>query len=509
MSAITGSSTRGGINPLGALAVVLLALAVAVGIVAVEEKAVIGLIGLVLVFFFVRNPVIGLYLTTALLLLSGTLGGLGIVPYGAPSTAAKACGAATIAAWVLNVLTTEKRFRFGREVFLPLAFAGWALVGISFSLTWRTQLPEWNRLIAVVLFFILAIHLLDTKEKLHRFVVLVLGCAFVMSLFAVAQYFIPRFQQTGVAGIESIASGADLAFIDPEGTVSGAAVRVTGGTGHSNWLAFMLLLVLPLNVYWYATMKQWRGKWFVLAVVGVELAALVMTFTRVSLVIGLLIAIILVARSLVRLNPYRMSALAAALVVAWFFVPIAYKERVLDVSTYKGSESTAARVELQSYAWEYMQDFPVVGVGLGGFGLRFYEENSPIAAMLRWMHDELGFNPLYYGPHNMYLQLGSEAGTVGLVLMLLFFLMALLHAQRAERTFRALGERELATLAGAATVSVLSFLFCAVFLHALQQKVWWMVFAIAVATYFCATRMSAERNNGANGNNGAPATPPS
>lgn len=507
MTAISGGASRSGFNPITALIVVVLAIALAIAILAAEETAVVGVIGLVLVFFFLRKPVIGLYLTTALLLLSGVLGGLGIVPYGAPSTAAKACGAATIAAWVLNVLTTEKRFRFGREVILPLAFAGWALVGIAYSLTWRTQLPEWNRLITVVVYFILAIHLLDTKENLHRFVVIVLSCAFVMSLYAIAQYFIPRFQQGGIAGIQSISGGADLAFVDPEGTVSGAAVRVTGGTGHSNWLAFMLLLVLPLNVYWFSTMKQRRGKLLVLAAVAAELVALVMTFTRVSLVIGVVLAVILVARSLLRMTPYRLSALAAALVVAWFLIPTAYKERVLDVRSYSKSESTAARLDLQSHAWEYMQDFPVVGVGLGGFGLHFYDENTPVAAMLRWMHDEFGFNPIYYGPHNLYLQLGSETGTVGLVLMLLFFLVAFFHAQRAERIFRALGDRQLATLAGTATVSVLSFLFCGVFLHALQQRIWWMVFAVAIAVYFCAIRMSEEQKNGVNGVNGAAATP--
>lgn len=509
MAAITGTSSRSGLNAINLAIVIALGLAVAVAILAVEEKAVVGVVGLVLVFFFVKNPVNGLYLTTALLLLSGTLGGLGIVPYGMPSTAAKACGAATMAAWVLNMLTTEKRLRFGREVFIPLAFAAWALVGISFSLTWRVQLAEWNRLMAVVLYFILAIHLLDTPQRLHRFVVVVLGCAFAMSIYAIAQYFIPRFQLAGVAGIESIAGGADMAFIDPEGTVTGAAVRVTGGTGHSNWLAFMLLLILPLNVYWFTAMKSRRGKLLVLTAVAVELAALVLTFTRVSLIVGLLIALILVARSLVRLNPYRLSALAAALVIAWFFVPTPYKERVLDFSSYSESESTAARFDLQTYAWEYMQEFPVVGVGLGGFGLHFYEENSPYAAMLRWMNDELGFNPLYYGPHNMYLQLGSESGTVGLVLMLLFFLVALLHAHRAERLFRLAGEREMATLAGAVTVSVLAFLLCAVFLHALQQKIWWMVFATAIGAYFCASRLSpvSNGNGSANGGPGAPVIP--
>lgn len=495
MTAVTRGAAGSAPNPLGLLLVLLLALALILGILAVGSKAVLALVGLVLFFLFLRNPVYGLYLTTVVLLLSGVTAGLGLVPYGAPSAAAKAVGGATIAAWILNSLTTGKRFRFNREVLLTLAFVGWALVGIGFSLTWRVQLPEWTRLVTVAGYFILAIHLLDSKERLHQYVVLVLLCAFIMSVYAISQYFIPRLQVSGVAGIQSIAGGADLAFIDPEGTATGAAVRVTGGTGHSNWLAFTLLLILPLNVYWYGTMKRPRGRVFVLLVTLVELAALVLTFTRLSLVVGAIVAFVLIVRRAVRLNPYRVAALAAALVIAWFLVPSGYKERVIDFTKYSTSESTSARIELQSYAWEYMQQFPVVGVGLGGFGLRFYEENAPIAAMLRWMHDTLGFNPLYYGPHNMYLQLGSETGTVGLLFMFAFFIVGLMDALRAQRLFRAMGEDQLASLSSVAMVSILSFLFCALFLHGLQQKIWWMVFAVAVACYLCASRMAHERSD--------------
>ncbi len=492
MTAVTSGRPGSFANPLGILIVLLLALALVVGIFAVETKAILGLIGFLLFLLFLRRPILGLYLTTAVLLLSGVLAGLGIVPYGAPSTAAKAIGGATIVAWILNSLTTGKRFQFNREVMLTLAFVAWALVGIGFSLTWREQLPEWTRLLTVAGYFILAIHLLDRKDRIHGYVVLVLLCAFVMSLYAIGQYFIPSLQVAGVVGIQSIAGGADLAFIDPEGTAAGAAVRVTGGTGHSNWLAFTLLLVLPLNIYWYSTMNRPRGKAFVMLVVLVELAALVLTFTRLSLVVGVIVAFVLIVRRAVRLNPYRVAALAAALVIAWFLVPSAYKERVIDFTKYAKSESTEARIELQSYAWGYMQEFPVVGIGLGGFGLRFYEENTSIAAMLRWMHDTLGFNPLYYGPHNMYLQLGSETGTVGLLFMFAFFVVGLLDAQRAQRLFHAMGEDRMATLSSVAIVSILSFLFCALFLHGLQQKVWWMVFAVAVSCYLCAVRMANE-----------------
>ena len=109
------------------------------------------------------------------------------------------------------------------------------------------------------------------------------------------QYLLPALQFGGVAGIEGIGSGADLAFIDPEGTASGAAIRVTGGTGHSNWLAFTLLLVMPLNIYWFSTRRTRTGKFLVVAITLVEFAALVLTITRLGMVVGLLVVLVLLA----------------------------------------------------------------------------------------------------------------------------------------------------------------------------------------------------------------------
>ncbi|MCC6490538.1 MAG: O-antigen ligase family protein [Candidatus Hydrogenedentes bacterium] len=493
MTAATHHDERTGtLNPLLWFLVFVLGIAVAVAVLALGTNALLGVVGVILFVFFLRKPILGLYVTTAALLLAGVLAGAGVLPYGVPSAAAKAAGGATIAAWILNTLTTGKRFHFSREVLVTFAFVAWALLGISYSMTWRMQMSEWTRLLTVAVYFVLAIHLLNSREKLHTFVVLLLACGAIMSAYAIAQYFVPALQAAGETGIQSISEGADVAFIDPEGTATGAAVRVTGGTGHSNWLAFSLLLLLPLNIYWYSTMKRTRGKVLVLLTVLVELSALVLTFTRLSLAVGLVIAFVLLARRMVHLNAYRVSALAVALIVAWFVLPTAYKERVIDITKYSTSESSASRLELQSYAWQYMQEFPIVGTGLGGFGLRFYEENSPAAAMLRWMHDELGFNPLYYGPHNMYLQLGSETGTVGLLLLVLLSVFVLLDAQRARNILRAIGDTQLASLAESVTVSILAFLFCSVFLHGLQQKIWWMVFAVAASCLICALRLQQE-----------------
>ncbi|NUM55912.1 MAG: O-antigen ligase family protein [Candidatus Hydrogenedentes bacterium] len=476
--------------------VIVLGLALAIAVVAAGTWAIAAIIGLYFFLVFLREPVRGLYLTTILLLLSGIALPVGGSPIMLPGAAAKLCGMAALAAWLFNTFSTGKRLRLGWEVWAVLAFAAWSLVGISYSLIWRVQLPEWTRMLNFVAFFIFAIHVLDTRDKLHNFVIVIVSCAGAMGVYAIMQYLMPSLQFTGIAGLEGIASGSDLAFIDPEGTASGGAVRVTGGTGHSNWLAFTLLMVMPLNVYWYSTRTTRNGRLFVAAITIVELAALILTFTRLGMVVGVLVVLVLLAKRSVKLTPQRVCALAVALLLAWFALPAAYKERVIDFSTYSRSESTAARLELQQYAWQYMQEFPVMGIGLAGFGPRFYDENTDTSQMLRWMVKYLGWNPVYYGPHNFYLQIGAEAGSVGLMIMLFFIVRALMNAQRAERSFRERGNARFALLAATLTVSVLAFVFCGLFLHALQQKIWWMVFAAAAALPYVATHGSGRTFEG-------------
>ncbi|HRI88555.1 MAG TPA: O-antigen ligase family protein [Candidatus Hydrogenedentes bacterium] len=490
MAALSRDDAPSATNPSLILLVIILGIALSIGIVAAGEWALAALVGAFLFVVFARQPVLGLYLTTILLLVSGITIPLGGGQLALPQSAAKLCGVAAIGAWVVHTLSTGKGFRFGWEIWAIIAFAGWTLVGISMSLIWRIQMPEWTRLMTVIGYFILAVNVLDTKEKLHKFIMIIVACATAMASYAILQFALPSLQFTGVAGIEGIGAGADYAFVDPEGTASGAAVRVTGGTGHSNWLAFTMLMVLPLNVYWYATRKSNSGRFFVALVSLIECAALVLTFTRLGLLVGVIVGLILLARSTVRLTPHRVSAVALALLLAWFVLPGAYKERVIDFTSYSRSESTSARVELQQYAWTYMQQYPIVGIGLAGYGPRFYDENTDTSSMLRWMVRYLGWNPIYYGPHNLYLQLGSETGTVGLLIMLFFILRALLNAQRAEHAFREKGDKQFTLLAATVTVSLLAFVFCGLFLHVLQQKIWWMVFAAAVALPYCATQLA-------------------
>lgn len=477
-TAVSGLLSRP-FRPIGAVGVACAALVVGVAVLAAGEAALLGLIGACVFAVILRWPVVGLYLTTALLLLSGPAGVVGSVRVAIPVTFAKVTGGMTFAAWLMNVVARGRTIRVGWESLPLILFFLWSAVGVFASPTWDRQWPEWFRLGTLVAFFILAVNLLDREERVHRFTMLILYCGVAMSLFAAAQFVFPALHLDPQTAIADIGAGGGGAFVDPESVTTGAAVRVSGSAGHSNWLALIILLIMPLNVYWYQTARSFWSRLACVAAVLLEVVALILTFTRTGFLVGVVILAVLGARRLVRVNPYRLSALALAVVLAWLVLPAQYKERVLNFPAYAESESVHHRLQLQEAAWEMMQERPVWGVGLGGYGLRVIDMTSEVALIMRWLVDEQNWSPLSIGTHNMYLQVGSETGVVGLGLILLFFGLLLRDLRRAERRFLEVGDARARTLVAALQVSVISFLLCAVFLHALQQKIWWMMTAVA------------------------------
>jgi hypothetical protein len=254
----------------------------------------------------------------------------------------------------------------------------------------------------------------------------------------------PNLQVQGSAGLAAVGAGEEKAYIDTEGIENGAAIRVSGRTGHSNWLALTLVMLLPLNLYWFQTAKRPGARLLIGLAVLAELAALVFTFTRMGALVGAAVVLFLVLKNLVRLTPARLSVLAIAAMVAWVLLPNAYKERVFSFADKPEMKSTEARIVLQEYAWQYTQDAPLLGVGISGYGLRFVNEDHWLAANLRWLIKERNWEALYYGPHNLYLQLAAETGFPGLIFMLAAFLILMVQLQRTQNALRGLEELELA-----------------------------------------------------------------
>ena len=475
---------------------ILFALVLGGGIVATGHWAVLALIALVAFFLFLRNPVMGVFVTTALLLLSGSFGILGANGAAVPVTAAKVCGLMTVLAWLIDLVILRKPVKTPGEMLALCLFFAWSAVGLAFAVDRDQQFAEWFRLGTLLAFFILSVHLIDSPERMHAYTILIAICGLVMSLFAITQYFLPTLQLASDTAISDIGRGAMGAFVDADSLQGGPAIRVSGMAGHSNWLAMILLLILPLNVYWFMDTPLWRYKALAIVTAGMEFIALILTFTRTGFIVGITALAIVAAKRLIRITPQRIVAMLLALFFAWMLLPAAYKERVLTFTQYTQSESVTHRTELQEAAFNFMVENPVYGVGIGGFGFHLLDADYTVSDILYWLVKESDWNPLFYGTHNMYLQIGSETGIVGLALFLVFAFILLRHLRQSELMARRLGDKRLERLAATLEVSLWSFLLCAVFLHALQQKIWWMLAALATALHLYLRRAAhtAERD---------------
>ncbi len=449
-----------------------------------------GLAAIAAFALFLRYPAVGLYVTTVLLLLSGTSGVIGPLRVAIPLTGAKICGGVALAAWVVNLLVRRQRIVFSREMFILLGFLVWAGIGVFASTSFTQQWPEWFRIGTFVAFYALAVNLLERPKDLHRFLIILCLCGLGMSLYAIAQYLLPSMHLETQTAISEIGAGAEGAYVDPDSLSGGAAVRVSGRAGHSNWLAMTLLVLLPLNLYWFRAVNRKSAKVLVIATVLAELAALVLTFTRTGFLVGSVVALLIIAGRHIRLTPARVVAFLMAILVAFFLLPGPYKERVLHFSQYSRSDSVSYRIELQQAAFDIATESPLWGVGLGGYGLRIIEKTSQVAQTMRWLVEDQNWNPVFLGPHNFYLQLLCDTGIIGLGIMLLFFGVLLLRLRHARNVYERMGAPRLALMVSVVTLALIAFLLSAIFLHALQQKIWWMIAAFATVLVIAPERMS-------------------
>ena len=462
---------------LGVMATAGLAAVLALAILASGEAAIYGLFAILGYWMFIQRPVLGLYITTALLLLSGSATLIGDLRLQVPVTCAKVFGSAAMAAWLTHVIVRRERIVFTAAMGVLLAFFAWAGLGIAMSPTWRLQWPEWIRLGTLVAYFFLAVNVLNTPKRIHYFVILILVCGLIMASFAIAQYFISGLQLEVSTALADIGVRAEGAYVDTDSGV--AAVRVSGGAGHSNWLAMVILVIMPLNAYWFMTAERPVVKGIALLTVLLEVIALILTFTRTGFLVGLIVLALLALRNLVRFTPLRISLVACSLFLGFFALPDAYKARVLDFSQYTQSDSVDNRWDLQKAAVNLTARNPVWGVGLGGYGPHLLQENTRVSRTMQWFVKEHNWPPQFIGTHNMYLQLASETGLVGLGLLLVFFALIWRDLHRSNRALAAMNDRRGMALTSTVEVGLIAFLVCAVFLHALQQKIWWMVAAMA------------------------------
>jgi O-antigen ligase len=443
-----------------AAAASLAGLAALMGLVAgLEPTLAIGAaIGIGFLLLTLADLTVGLTIFTAasFLELTSVSSGVGL---------AKVIGVALALSWIATLAVSGRREKLVWSthpglVGLVVAFIAWNILSLVWAENRAAALEQLQPAILVAVL----IPIVYTGVTSARDVKMVTA-AFVLGATVAAAY--------GVSSAPSITGGA--------GEASQQLDRVAGTVGDPNVLASILIVGALLAVALAITQK--RSPALRLLLIGCTLLCLmgvILTFSRGGLVA--LGAALLVAPFLAR---KRAATIAAALLVIVCIIafittlaPQDARERLTK------ADGGSGRTDIWKIGGRMVEANPVVGVGVGNFqSSMIHYQLAPGPAIDR---TDLADNPSV--AHNSYLEVLAEGGVIGLALFLGLVIAALAAATKATRTFLREGRSDLAVIAGAVVVSIVSLLASDFFISEQFDKQLWLLIALCPALHAIAMR---------------------
>ncbi|RME99822.1 MAG: O-antigen ligase domain-containing protein, partial [Chloroflexi bacterium] len=211
---------------------------------------------------------------------------------------------------------------------------------------------------------------------------------------------------------------------------------------------------------------------------GVCLLTVFFTFSR-GVFLGLMVVLALM---FVRRPPKPVALLATLLlaVVLLQFLPVRYAERMATLTEFLPGGGGDARTEVSFRGrlseniagWQMFLDHPIVGVG----PLNYKYHYQSYARQLGLEHRREARSA-----HNLYLELASERGIVGLIWFGLLQLVVFKGLRQAQLNFKRANMPSYEGLVVAFAVALISFLVTSIFRHMAYPRYVWLIYGIALA----------------------------
>lgn len=455
------------------LAVLLVVTLTCVGISRYSYWATVAVFGIAGGLLILRSPFLGFLIVVASLPFE-TAGMLGDPDAPGAVSITKLAGVATMGSAVLDAFLRRTHVDFPR-IFNPLSvlvcLMSVATIASAMIHPTLESIRESVRFVTIVLFFLMTVHLVHTRQRLRRVVLTWVIVATVVSIQSLVQR---KFGST-VGSEDWAPTAGTVVDVSEEGV--GVMIRTSGTFTHPVWLALYLCLTIPLTLY-----VIWTGRTLGVRMAGslailLQAAAIVVTYSRmgyIALVLGFVI--------------FSLRRRGGALIVLWTgllvvatspFWPETIRNRIDSILDYTSSASSVTRVGQQLVGWWMFRDSPFTGVGPGNF-----EDNVPRYA--DYVSDTLRIEAI--GAHNMYVQVMAELGLPGIVVIVLILISAWRRIERARRTG---GDPDDKLLYEALGTSLLVFALSAVLIHAQYQKEWWLLVALIAAASWIAHRTAS------------------
>jgi putative inorganic carbon (HCO3(-)) transporter len=215
-------------------------------------------------------------------------------------------------------------------------------------------------------------------------------------------------------------------------------------TSNPNDLALTLNLIIPFTLALVGLTRTPVLRIVLLAFVGLDTAAVVLTFSRG----GFITLVVILAITIAKLLRSRKRAWGAALLTVLLFclplLPGSYWHRLTTITDIESDETGSAQARLEGSlgALRFVLAHPVVGAGLGADVLALNEQ----------------IGTTWTAVHNAYLQYAVDLGLLGFGLFLALFATCLASASAARKGVARVREaRNAAHLAQATWLSLIAF----------------------------------------------------
>jgi probable O-glycosylation ligase (exosortase A-associated) len=229
--------------------------------------------------------------------------------------------------------------------------------------------------VAILIIFFMIISLLNTQEKLKKFVVFFILANVFLALLGLYSY---SFVNTD---IDNLSTG--------------------GFVGGQDDFAVVIIAAIPFAFFLYQQQKLNKSKIFYALLTILLVAAVILAFSR-----GGWVALIGISVLIIIFSTHKIRTAILMLIVVIIVLNILPHEFAEEFNTITPETGTAQhRFELWKAAWQMYLDHPIIGVGMNNFpGLygRFYMLDNPHS--YRWTT-----------AHSIYFQLIAELGSLGAI----------------------------------------------------------------------------------------------
>jgi O-antigen ligase len=330
-----------------------------------------------------------------------------------------------------------------------------------------------------LLIYLILVNVLSEPRMLRRGIWLTLIIASVIGALAI-YHEVTKTYGDRFGGL----AGTTLAYID----AGVQRPRASGSTEGPNRFGLQMAVLVPFGL-WAATQSTtWRGRIAGILVTIACLGGLLLSFSRGAYlaVLAALVLFLIYCRLNVR---YWL----VILLLAGCFGAVAPSEvtnRFLTLDELWKDDGQGIYAEgsfLNRTVYFRMGtlmflDNPVLGVGAHNFRTHYPDytrsEGSPVKNEER-------------DPHNMYIEVASEHGVIGIIIVGALLMMTWQRLFTAQRLFNQVGDRQMAGLAVALQLSLVSHMVTGLFTHLNMPMYWVLPLAMTVALHAAAQRRVA------------------